>query len=83
MTLNHADRLYSTLRAEHFAEVKELMEVALNRIPSDEEVRTFLVRHVDLLGMILQYDEVETEARALVWEHCLSDYPSDDHRQAR
>lgn len=65
----HAARLYSILPSEHFEEVKELMEIALGQIPSDEEVKTFLLRHVDLLGMIVQYNEVETEARRLVWEY--------------
>ncbi|QCO04874.1 hypothetical protein [Azospirillum argentinense] len=75
MTTNHAERLYSILLPEHFGQVKELMEGPLGRVPSDEEVRAFLTRHVDLLGMIVQYDEVETEARALIWEHCRSDFP--------
>lgn len=76
MSDDHAKRLLSILPPDHFSYVKDLMEVAIGRLPSDDEAREFLARHVDLLGMIVRYDEVETEARSLVWQHCRTDYPA-------
>lgn len=74
---NHAERMLSILQPDHFAQVKELMQIGLSRAPSDDDVKGFLTRHRDLLGMIVSYDEVETEARSLVWQYCRSDFPTE------
>ena len=75
MADEHAERQLSILRPDHFSDVKYLLSVAIGRLPSDDEAREFLARHKDLLGMIVTYDEVETEARSLVWQYCRWDYP--------
>ena len=56
------------LREEHFAEVKENLEIGAKRPLSDEDVTTFLRRHPDILGSIVKHDEVDTTDRARIWE---------------
>ena len=49
------------------------MGIELKRTVSDEEAQGFLARNPPLLGSIVGYDEVDTEARSWIWESCRTD----------
>ena len=59
-----------TLRESLFAQVKENLEVGSEpeRAFSDEEVVAFLMRHPDILGSIVRFDEVDTTDCSRIWE---------------
>ncbi len=59
-----------TLRESLFAQVKENLEVGAEpeRPFTDKEVVAFLMRHVDILGSIIQFDEVDTTDCGRIWE---------------
>lgn len=63
------------VRETHFERVRECMKVGLLIEVTDAVVVDFLTRHPTLLGMIVGYDEVETEAERDIWEGCRSDFP--------
>lgn len=53
-----------------FNEVKSNLEIGLKagRPFTDEEVSAFLMRHTDILGSIVHFDEVDTTDRERIWE---------------
>lgn len=59
-----------TMRESHFEQVREHMQTALTIEVTDEVVENFLLKNGPLLGMIVGYDEVETEARNAIWDAC-------------
>jgi len=69
-----------SIRESHFQEVRENMQVELLIDVTDDIVVAFLSRHPTLLGMIVGYDEVETEAERLIGEGCRSDFPLEQQR---
>lgn len=52
-----------TMRQSHFEQVREHMQTVLTIDVADEAVENFLLKNGPLMGMIVGYDEVETEAR--------------------
>jgi hypothetical protein len=58
------------VRAELIDDVKIHMATAIKKDVSTELAEAFLARHVPLLAMIVEFDEVETEARRETWERC-------------
>ncbi len=60
------------LKADLFEQVREHLQIGLSRLAGDKEVTAFLMRHPALLGSIIEYDEVDTEDRSRIWEHCRS-----------
>lgn len=61
-----------SLSGELFAQVKEHLAIGLSRPVDDKETTAFLEKHPALLGSIVQFDEVDTEDRSQIWEHCRS-----------
>lgn len=62
-----------SLKAEHFEEVKENLEIGAGRSLSDDDVMAFLRRHVNILGSIIHHDEVDTVDRGRIWEEQMSE----------
>lgn len=58
------------MRGKHFEQVREHMQTALVIDVLDAVVEAFLEKNGPLLGMIVGYDEVETEARYAIWQAC-------------
>lgn len=69
-----------SVRESHFQEVRENMQVELLIDVTDDIVEAFLSRHPTLLGMIVGYNEVETEAERAIGEGCRADFPPEQQR---
>lgn len=68
------------MRSDHFEQVREHMQTVLAINVTDSVVETFLSNNGPLLGMIVGYDEVETEARRAIWEACDREFDSTQKR---
>jgi hypothetical protein len=62
------------VRDELINGVRMHMATAINKEVSTAAAEAFLARHISLLAMIVEFDEVETEARREVWERCRWDF---------
>lgn len=70
-----------TMRQSHFEQVREHMQTVLTIEVTDEVVEKFLLNNGPLLGMIVGYDEVETEARNAIWDACDLDFEESQKRR--
>lgn len=59
-----------TMRQSHFEQVREHMQTVLSIEVTAEVAENFLLKNGPLLGMIVGYGEVETEARHAIWDAC-------------
>lgn len=59
-----------SMRQTHCEQVREHMQTVLSIEVTDEVVENFLLKNGPLIGMIVGYDEVETEARYAIWDAC-------------
>ncbi|NHZ99093.1 hypothetical protein [Massilia sp. CCM 8734] len=55
------------MRQAHFEQVREHLRTALDIAVTDDVLEAFLLANGPILGMIVGYDEVETEARYMIW----------------
>lgn len=69
-----------TMRQSHFEQVKEHTQTVLTIEVTDEVVESFLLKNGPLMGMIVGYNEVETEARNAIWDACDLGFDSNQKR---
>jgi hypothetical protein len=56
------------------------MQTVLTIEVTDEAVENFLLKNCPLMGVIVGYDEVETEARNAIWNACKLGFDSNQKR---